>query len=169
MFFRIFIWLLFIIGGGILGFYLDNKYFEFIVNDMIFHIISFIFGLFVLFLVLKISKNTGRTLAKYGREGNIEKLNTNKLVTQGVYKYMRHPMHLGLMLFPLSVALLLGSLSFILFIAPAEIIIMIIMIILIEEPKTIKKFGSDYKHYAKNTPRFCLKKICLKSLLRKIN
>ncbi len=71
---------------------------------------------------MKISKNTGRTLAKYGREGKLKRMQTNVLVKQEIYKYMRHPMHLGLFLFPLGIAFLIGSPSFILIIAPIEII-----------------------------------------------
>ena len=168
MFFRLFIWLLFLVGGGILGFYLDKIYFESIRNDMVFHFVTFVFGLGVLFFVLRISRNTGRTLAKYGRTGNVPRMDTNTFVNQGMYKYMRHPMHLGLMLFPVAISLLLGSISFILIIAPAEIILMLIMIRFIEEPEAIRKFGEDYKTYAKYTPRFCLKKRCLKALLKKV-
>ena len=168
MIFRIITWLLFIVGGGFLGFYFDNKYFEIIKNDIVFHAISFVFGFAILLLTLRISRNTGRTLAKFGRTGDLPRMETNTFVHQGMYKYMRHPMHLGLMLFPLAVALLLGSVSFILFIAPAEIILMLIMIRLIEEPEAIKKFGDDYKTYAKYTPSFCFKKQCLKALLKNI-
>ena len=77
--------------------------------------------------MMKISKNTGRILAKYGRKGKLERLQTNVLVNQGVYKYMRHPMHLGLFLFPIGVAFLIASPSFILMIAPIEIIFMLFM------------------------------------------
>ena len=168
MIFRLTVWLLFLVGGGILGFYLDNKYFEIISTDIVFHAISFVFGFAVLLLTLRISRNTGRTLAKFGRKGDLPRMDTNQFVNQGMYKYMRHPMHLGLMLFPVAVALLLGSVSFILFIAPAEIILMLIMIRLIEEPEAIRKFGDDYRTYAKYTPGFCFKKRCLKALLKKV-
>ena len=168
MIFRLTVWLLFLVGGGFLGYYLDNKYFEIISTDIVFHAISFVFGFAVLLLTLRISRNTGRTLAKFGREGDLPRMDTNRFVNQGMYKYMRHPMHLGLMLFPVSVALLLGSVSFILFIAPAEIILMLMMIRLIEEPEAIRKFGDDYRTYAKYTSPFCFKKRCLKALLKRV-
>ena len=167
MILRITIWILMIFGGGALSYYLDNMYFSFIMKDIIFHIFSFIIGLVLLILVLKVSKNTGRTLAKYGREGNIPRMNTNKFVDKGVYKYMRHPMHLGLLFFPLSIALIMGSLSFILIIAPAEIVFMLIMIKFVEEPEAKRKFGSKYTDYIKYTPWFCLKYECLKMVLSK--
>jgi protein-S-isoprenylcysteine O-methyltransferase Ste14 len=165
---RIFLWFIFIFGGAFLGFYLDKSLFPNIYSNLFFHLCTLILGLILLYFVLKISKNTGRTLAKYGRKGNIPRMQTNILVKQGPYKYMRHPMHLGLLFFPLSIALIIGSPSFILFISPSEIIIFLILIKLIEEPEAIKKFGKQYLEYKKQIPWFCLKKQCLKELLKNI-
>ena len=95
-------------------------------------------------------------------------MQTNVLVKQGIYKYMRHPMHLGLFLFPFGIAFLIGSPSFILFIAPAEVIFMLIMIKFIEETEAINKFGIDYINYKKQVPWFCFKIKCLKELLKKV-
>jgi protein-S-isoprenylcysteine O-methyltransferase Ste14 len=157
-----------ILGGSILGYFFDFLIFENIHTNIIFHIVSFLIGVFLLFLVMKISKNTGRTLAKYGRKGKLKRMQTNVLAKQGIYKHMRHPMHLGLFLFPLGTAFLIGSPSFILFIAPVEIIFMLIMIKLIEEPETINKFGDDYIDYKKQVPWFCFKIECLKELLKNV-
>lgn len=155
--------------GGILGGYIiDNTLFPDIHSNLYFHIISFVFGVLVLFLVVRISKNTGRTLAKYGREGELKRMETNVLVKQGVYKYMRHPMHLGLFLFPVATAFLVASPSFILIISPAEILFMVLMIRLIEEPEAISKFGDLYIDYKKQTPGFCIKIKCLKALLKTV-
>ena len=165
---RIFIWLLMILGGGALGLFLDAILFKNIHTNILFHSISFVAGISLILLVIRISKNTGRTLAKYGREGNVKRMETNVLVTQGVYKYMRHPMHLGLLFFPLSIAFLIGSPSFILLITPAEIIFMLIMIRLIEEPDANRKFGNEYLDYKKQTTWFCFKKNCLKELLKDV-
>jgi protein-S-isoprenylcysteine O-methyltransferase Ste14 len=165
---RILVWIILLFGGAGLGVFLDNFLFKEIRTSLIFHIISFVIGLLILLLVIRISKNTGRTLAKYGRKGNIPKMDTNVLVAQGVYKYMRHPMHLGLLLFPLSIAFLIGSPSFIFIIAPVEIILMFLMIKLIEEPEAIKKFGSEYIEYKNHLPWFCFKIPCLKELMKKV-
>jgi len=165
---RIVIWIIMIFGGSILGYYFDYLIFENVHQNIIFHIVSLLVGIFLLSLVMKISKNTGRTLAKYGREGKLKRMQTNVLVKQGIYKYMRHPMHLGLFLFPLGIAFLIGSPSFILIIAPIEIIFMLIMIKLVEEPGAIKKFGDGYLNYKKQVPWFCFKTKCLKELFKKI-
>ena len=165
---RIIIWIIMIFGGSILGYYFDYLIFENVHQNIIFHIVSLLVGIFLLFLVMKISKNTGRTLAKYGRKGKLKRMQTNVLAKQGIYKYMRHPMHLGLFLFPLGIAFLIGSPSFILIIAPIEIIFMLIMIKLVEEPGAIKKFGDGYLNYKKQVPWFCFKTKCLKELFKKI-
>ena len=163
---RILGWIILIVVGSVLGFYLDTILFENAHTSIGFHIISFLIGVLLMILVLKISKNTGRTLAKYGREGNLKKMETNVLVNQGACKYMRHPMHLGLLFLPLSFAFLIGSPSFILFIASGEIIFMLIMIKFMEEPEAIKKFGKDYIEYKNRLPWFCFKIHCLKELLK---
>jgi len=165
---RVIIWITMILGGSIFGYFLDFLIFENIHQNIIFHIVSLLIGIFLLFFVMKISKNTGRTLAKYGRKGKLKKMQTNVLVIQGIYKYMRHPMHLGLFLFPFGIAFLIGSPSFILFIAPFEVIFMLVMIKLVEEPEAINKFGDEYLNYKKQVPRFCFKIKCLKELLKDV-
>lgn len=157
-----------IFGGSILGYYLDSFLFQNIHTCYLFHGLNFLFGVSLLLLMVRISKNTGRTLARYGRKGELERLQTNVLVTQGVYEYMRHPMHLGLFLFPVGIAFLIGSPSFILIIAPLEILFMFMMIKTYEEPEAIQKFGKEYIEYMRKTPMFCLKKVCLKELLKQI-
>ena len=168
MIFRLAMWIIMIFGGIAGGYYLDSLLFPEIHKAVLFHIISFILGIIILNIVLRISKNTGRTLAKYGRKGELKRLETNVLVKEGIYKFMRHPMHLGLMLFPLAFALMVGSPSFVLIIVPIEIILMLVLIRVIEEPEAIKKFGDDYLKYKKQVPAFCLKIACLKELLKEI-
>jgi len=164
---RMLFWILLIFGGGYFGYILDNKLFPSVKIGMLLHAISFIIGLGLMMLVMRISKNTGRTLAKYGRKGKLRRLDTNVLVTQGIYSYMRHPMHLGLFLFPLSFAFITGIISFIIIIVPAEIVIMLLLIKLLEEPEAVAKFGDEYLQYRKTTPAFCLRIKCLKELLKK--
>ncbi|NOX84944.1 MAG: isoprenylcysteine carboxylmethyltransferase family protein [Chlorobi bacterium] len=168
MILRLIIWLILIFGGIAGGYYIDDILFENIHENVLFHIICSAVGIFLLFLVITISKNTGRTLARYGRKGKLKRLETNVLVREGVYQYMRHPMHLGLMLFPLSVAFLAGSPSFILIIAPIEILFMLIMIKVLEEPEAIRKFGDDYREYKQQVPGFCFRITCLKELLKTV-
>jgi len=168
MIFRISVWIIMLLGGIIGGYYIDSILFDNIHSNLFFHTISFVVGIFLMLLVMRISKNTGRTLAKYGRKGELKKMETNVLVKKGAYKYMRHPMHLGLFLFPVSIAFLVASPSFILIICPVEILLMIIMIKLLEEPEAIAKFGNEYLEYKKQVPWFCFKIKCLKELLKDV-
>ena len=163
---RIIVWVVMIFGGAGLGFYLDSSIFPDVHRCILFHLVSFILGVLLLKTVMIISRNTGRILAKFGRKGDLPRMETNSLVSKGPYKYMRHPMHLGLLFFPMAFALLVGSPSFILIIAPIEALFMILMIALIEEPGAEKKFGKEYDKYKSNKPWFCLKKKCLKELFK---
>ncbi len=162
---RIVVWLLMLIGGAILSIHYDKIYFPNWFNSLKFHIATMIPGYILLKLVLKASRHTGRYLSKMGREGDIPRLQTNVLVKDGYYGLMRHPMHLGLLFFPLAFALLLGSPTFILILAPFEMLLMVIMIKLIEEKEAEKKFGDAYKSYKKSVPFFCFKIHCIKALL----
>ena len=155
-----------VFGGASLSIYLDNIYLNNLFYNLTFHIITFILGFILLRLVIKASKNTGRYLKENGRKGNIPRLQTNKLVTDGLYGCMRHPMHFGLMFFFLAFALLIGSPVFIFIVAPAEMIFMIIMIKIFEEKEATKKFGKDYTNYKNKVPFFSTKKECLKMLFK---
>ncbi len=168
MIFRLLMWFVMIIGGLAGGIYLDWIFFPALWSSWIYHIVSLILGIALLLTVLKISQNSGRTLARYGREGDIPRLETNVLATDGLYALMRHPMHLGLLFFPLSIALIAGSPSFTFIIAPLEMVLMIAMIKLLEEPEAIAKFGDPYREYMQKVPMFCISIRCIKELLKPV-
>ena len=162
---RIVIWIALLPGGAVLGLWWDLSLFKSYLYSPLFHLATFIPGLVLLRMVFRISRSTGRILARYGRDGELLRLETNRLVTQGPYGCMRHPMHFGLLFFPLAFALLIGSPSFILFIVPMEMLFMLVMIRLVEEPEAVKKFGADYLTYRQRVPMFNLRLSCLKTLL----
>lgn len=164
---RIMMWFVMVFGGAALSIYFDLIYFKELFQNIIFHVVTLIFGLVLLQLVLRAAKNTGKFLAKNGREGNIPRLQTNKLVTNGLYACMRHPMHFGLMFFFPAIALLIGSPFFIIIVAPLEMLFMIIMIKLFEEKEAINKFGNEYIEYKNKVPFFSFNKKCLKEILKK--
>jgi len=164
---RILIWIIFLLGGGALSIWLDLRLFPRIFQNIYFHILAFLFGIIILRFVMQASRNTGKMLAKFGREGKVKRLDTNKLVTTGIYACMRHPMHFGLLFFPLAFAFILGSPTFILIIYPIELIIMLLLIKFAEEPEAIRKFGDEYKDYMKQVPFFSFNIECLKKLFGK--
>jgi protein-S-isoprenylcysteine O-methyltransferase Ste14 len=161
-------WIIMIFGGIVGGIYLDRSLFPLLWSNWGYHVVSLLSGVALLLLVLKVSKNSGRTLAKYGRKGDVPRMETNVLATDGLYTLMRHPMHLGLLFFPLSAALIVGSPSFTFIIAPVEMAVMIILIKILEEPEAISKFGDEYREYMDKVPMFCISIRCIKELLRPV-
>lgn len=162
---RILFWVVMLVGGAALGLWLDSRWFPQLLTSLPFHVASLALGLLLLWFVMRVSRNTGRTLARYGREGDLPRMETNVLVTEGVYGCMRHPMHFGLLFFPLTAALLLGSPTFILLLAPLEMAIIVALIKLVEEPEAIAKFGDAYRAYMTRVPMFNLRPSCLRKLL----
>ena len=162
---RMMIWIVMLIGGAMLCIALDQLWFHQLFLNPWWHLTTMLPGIILLKLVFTISKVTGRTLAQQGRKGELPRFETNQLVISGPYGCMRHPMHFGLLFFPLVVALILGSPTFILFIAPAEIVFMVVMILIFEEREAICKFGDLYIEYKKAVPAFNLHLTCLKKLL----
>ena len=165
---RIVFWLIFLAGGALAGVFTDIWLRGIYFKGFLFHATSFLLGIVLLNFVMRSSKHTGRILAKHGRKGNIPRMETNRLVKVDVYGCMRHPMHLGLLFFPLSLALIIGSISFVLFYAPLEMIIMVMMIKFLEEKEALKKFGDEYRKYMSEVPFFNLSLRCLKMLISPI-
>ena len=165
---RVIAWVIMLAGGTAAGLYLDTILFENFRIGIFLHDLSFVIGSLLFYTVIRVSRNTGRTLARYGRRGSLKRMETNVLVTGGIYGEMRHPMHQGLLFFPLSIALLIGSPSFILIAAPIEMILMLIIIRFMEEPEAVKKFGKDYLDYKAAVPFLCFKIKCLRELLKTV-
>jgi len=77
-----------------------------------------------------------------------------KLITSGLYAYVRNPMILGLFIFMIGLGVLLGSLSLIFIFTPLFIVINVLYIKAIEEKEMEKKFGREYLEYKKRVPMF---------------
>ena len=161
---RILLWLLMLVGGSILGIWLDSMLLGDIHHNLLFHIFSFIVGVFLARLAFCAAATGGRELASRGRSENLPRLETDKLVTEGIYSYMRHPMLMGLSLLPLALAFIIGSPSFILVIAPIEALFIAVMVLTLEEMECRAKFGREYEEYAENVPSVCFDRECLEML-----
>jgi len=162
---RIVLWLFMLLGGAYYSYTIDRN--DLLFHAPLFHLLSALIGLFILRLAFRAAANGGRELAK-GRDANIPRLETNKLVTTGIYKCMRHPMLFGLTLLPLGWALLLGMPTFITIIAPLEMLFIIFMVIVFEEMEVKRKFGKEYRDYAQEVPMVSFKRSCLRRLFRKL-
>ncbi len=161
---RVLLWIVILIGGIYYGIKYDLIYFRELFFSLKFHIFSFIIGFILLKLSFNAAKVGGRELKKHGREGDIPRLETNKLVTSGPFACFRHPMLFGLSFIPLSLALLIGSPTFILIISPLEMLFILVMVLVFEEAEAYKKFGEDYIKYKKSTPIFSKDLGCYKKL-----
>ncbi|OGN93343.1 MAG: hypothetical protein A2Z75_08730 [Chloroflexi bacterium RBG_13_50_10] len=77
-----------------------------------------------------------------------------KLITNGLYAYIRNPMLLGMFIFMLGLGILFGSLSFIFIFTPLFIVINVLYLKAVEEKEMEKKFGREYLEYKKRVPMF---------------
>lgn len=161
---RIVLWVLMLVGGTVGGIWLDLRLFPGLWHSAWWHAVTLVAGMLLMRLVFRLSRNTGRTLARNGREGRLPRLETNRLVTTGVYGCMRHPMHFGLLFMPLALALIIGSPSFIFLVAPLEMLLMIALVLTLEEAEVSRKFGERYRVYRRDVPAFSLSPVCLKQL-----
>ncbi len=79
-------------------------------------------------------------------------LPAQRLVQEGPYRYIRHPIYAAVLLWGIGLALILASLvavvATLLFLAPA-----ITLRILSEERLLLEQFGDDYRTYCKRTRR----------------
>ena len=82
---------------------------------------------------------------------------TQKLVVQGVYGHVRNPMISGVFCILLGEAILLQSLH-LLYWCVLFVILNLIYIPLVEEPRLERRFGQDYILYKHNVPRWIPRK-----------
>lgn len=77
----------------------------------------------------------------------------NKLITTGVYAYVRNPMLTGVFLILIGESALIGSLP-LTFYTLVFILINLFYIPLVEEPNLVERFGIKYLIYKKNVSRW---------------
>jgi len=77
-----------------------------------------------------------------------------KLVTTGLYSYIRNPMLLGWIIMLFGLGILLDSISLILIFTPLFILLNILYLKSIEEKEMEKKFGREYLKYKESVPMF---------------
>jgi protein-S-isoprenylcysteine O-methyltransferase Ste14 len=161
---RLILWAVMLFGGAWYAWYIDRNTELF--QNFYFHLFSVMMGIMIITLAFRAAANGGRELSK-GRVGNIPRLETNRLVTTGLFGCMRHPMLFGLTLLPLGWAFLLGSPTFILYIAPLEMLFIIGMVLVFEEMEIKRKFQKEYLSYKKEVPMVTWDRKCLKLLFKK--
>ncbi len=75
------------------------------------------------------------------------------LVTEGLFKYSRHPMYLGMLLALVGLFILLGSITP-LFVIPVFVWVFTKKFVLIEEKALQEKFGEEYLSYKAKVRRW---------------
>lgn len=75
-----------------------------------------------------------------------------RLVTGGLYSWVRNPMLLGWIVMLFGVGILLNSFSFVAIFAPLFILINVIYLKTFEEKEMEKKFGEEYLKYKQRVP-----------------
>lgn len=123
-------------------------------------------GAVLLLVSLRGAAVTGRYLAVYGNPVKRGKGpgEPTRLVKEGPYSCMRHPMHLFLSLFPLSVGLLVATWCSIL-LGLAEMIAVLILAVVLDEKESLARFGKEYEEYRRRVPAFNLDPRCLAKAL----
>lgn len=83
---------------------------------------------------------------------NFEFENTASLITEGIYKYIRHPMYGSLLV--LALGAMLKDITLISVSLTITVIIFLFLTAKIEERENIKSFGLEYEDYMKTTKMF---------------
>jgi len=89
-----------------------------------------------------------------------------RLLTTGLYAYVRNPMFLGGFLFLLGLGVLLGSISLTLIFAPLLMLVYVFYVKAVEEKEMEKKFGREYLEYKERVPRFVPRAEALRNVIR---
>lgn len=77
-----------------------------------------------------------------------------RLITSGLYAYVRNPMAFGALLVLEGLGFFFGSLSLIIFFAPLPILLYALFIKAVEERELEIRFGQEYLEYKKKVPMF---------------
>ncbi len=121
-------------------------------------VVLFVYSMFL-------ASSGGRTLARFAHKESHETFWPDKFTTFGIFGCMRHPMHLGLAFFPISIALLSGYVLAI-FSSGWGVTAALWFILQIEEKDTLAKYGEDYTKYMKKVPPISLSIKCIKEALK---
>ena len=90
-----------------------------------------------------------------------------RLITTGLYAYVRNPMFLGGFLFLLGLGVLLGSLSLTFIFTPVLIVLYVFYVKAVEEKEMEKKFGQEYLEYKKRVPMFIPRVEAIRNVARR--
>ena len=135
-----------------LGYWLFNKN-EFLFVNRYDSTALQIIGVIVLLGATAIEFLTHKALSTRRIFGSSEfKQSKDKLITQGIYKYARHPRYIEHPMWALGLGLTFGYSSLLWFFI--YLLIGFILVAYFEEQELIKRYGGEYLKYKKKTPAF---------------
>jgi len=109
-------------------------------------------GLALLALIGWTSMVTSRYLATYGKSSLKGFGELDRLVTEGPYSCMRHPMHSMLAFTPIALGLVTASPSYVLLVGPALYALIMVLAVRVDEAESVERFGEDYLRYREVVP-----------------
>jgi protein-S-isoprenylcysteine O-methyltransferase Ste14 len=123
--------------------------------------LSRILGVILLLYALFLSSSGGRVLARFAHRDEHETFWPDRFTEFGFFSCMRHPMHMGLALFPVALALLLGRVLPIVG-SGWGVAAAFWFVLQIEEKDALEKFGDVYVDYMLRVPPFSIDPKCLR-------
>ncbi len=111
-----------------------------------------VFGLILFAVALVVRLSAIRALGKFWSL-HLEIREEHKLITEGIYRHVRHPAYLAIMLEVMSVPLVANA-YYVLGMALLVYVPVLLMRCSREEQEMIKKFGEQYVQYRKEVPAF---------------
>ena len=152
LFFRNFIFTILQPGlvAGLIPFWILRDQWRF--NEMtidlltIIGVVLFLCGLILMLYCIYLFATAGRgTLSPFDR--------TKNLVIEGVYRYSRNPMYVGVMLILIGETIITQSQNMLIY-GVVVFIIFHLFILIVEEPRLRRDFGDSYDAYIKKTRRW---------------
>jgi len=122
-------------------------------NISITYLFAFMLGLPVILMGLFIMAMTISTFIRIGRGTLAPWSPTRKLITGGMYGYVRNPMIMGVLTVLIGESVAILSIAIFMW-AVIFFLVNNIYFTLYEEPNLEKKFGNEYREYKKNVPRW---------------
>jgi len=122
-------------------------------NVSINHILSLLTGLFIMCMGLYIMTMTISLFIRIGKGTLAPWSPTRKLVIHGLYRHVRNPMIMGVLIVLIGESIAILSMNILIW-AVIFFIINNLYFVIYEEPNLEKRFGDEYQDYKKNVPRW---------------
>jgi protein-S-isoprenylcysteine O-methyltransferase Ste14 len=120
------------------------------------HISALVAGLFIMCFGLYIITLTISLFIRIGKGTLAPWSPTRKLVIHGLYRHVRNPMIIGVLVVLIGESTAILSLNILIW-AIIFFIINNLYFVIYEEPSLKKRFGEEYQEYKKNVPRWILR------------